>query len=381
MYLKMRIFYIISSIGVNSGGPSLSTYLTVKGLRRNAVNAEIVTSQVSDKTDKLISEEDFIHALPFVNNGFGYSKGLKKYLLENKQYDIYHIQGVWQYPGLIAAKVARRSKKPYIITPRGMLYPQDLAKGKLKKSIFLKLFLMNDLQKAACVHATCKEEMEHLRNLGVKSPVAVIPNPINIIEKINTKELKDKLRIGYLGRVHPRKNIERLLYAWEKIQDKTDNGELVIIGDGDKEYMGFLKEETKKLQMKNVVFTGFLSGEEKENALNSLSYLVVPSDFENFGNIVTEALVREIPVIASKGTPWEELGMYKCGWWVKNDVQTLIQTIEEAIQTTEEERKAMGLRGRKLMEENYSIEIVAKKMEQLYEWILNKREKPEFVYL
>jgi glycosyltransferase involved in cell wall biosynthesis len=367
-------------MGVNSGGPALSTYLTVKGLRERAVDAKIVTFQVSDKTDKLISESSFICTLSSVDNSFGYSKEFKKYLLENEPCDIYHIQGVWQYPELIAAKVARRFKKPYIITTRGMLYPQDLAKGKLKKSVFLKLFLMKDLQKAACIHATCKEEMEHLRNLGVKSPIAVISNPINIIEKIGITELKDKLRIGYLGRVHPRKNIERLLYVWEKLQDKTDNGELVIIGDGDKEYMSFLKEETKRLKLKDIVFAGFLSGEEKENALNSLSYLVVPSDFENFGNIVTEALVREIPVIASKGTPWEELNTHQCGWWIENDVEILTQTIQEAINTSEEERKAMGQRGRKLMEESYSVEIVAKKMEQLYGWILDKGEKSEFVY-
>lgn len=50
-----------------------------------------------------------------------------------------------------------------------------------------------------------------------------------------------------------------------------------------------------------------MAGVEKDNAISSLTYLAVPSDFENFGNIVTEALVRGIPVIASKGMPWQEL--------------------------------------------------------------------------
>ena len=70
---------------------------------------------------------------------------------------------------------------------------------------------------------------------------------------------------------------------------------------------------------------------EKENTINSLSYHAVPSDFENFGNIITEALVRGIPVIASTGTPWENLNIYRCGWWVKNDINTLANTILEAI--------------------------------------------------
>jgi glycosyltransferase involved in cell wall biosynthesis len=261
-----------------------------------------------------------------------------------------------------------------------MLYPQDLAKGKFKKSIFLKLFLLNDLQKASCIHATCTEEMKHLRNLGVKSPVAVIPNPIGIAGIEKPVEAKTKLRVGYLGRIHIRKKVERLIYAWNQLQNEANDGELMIIGDGDKQYLDFLKRESKRLRLNNVVFTGFLSGDEKEKALSSLSFLVVSSDFENFGNIVTEALVKGVPVIASKGTPWQELNTHHCGWWIDNDIDTIAKTLKEAIALTEKEYQQMGLRGRKLIKENYSIEIVSQKMMRLYQWILGQGTKPEFVY-
>jgi glycosyltransferase involved in cell wall biosynthesis len=376
----MKIIHTISSMGINSGGPALSTFLTVKGLRDKDVSAEIATYQVSEKSDKLISSEDFIHVLSPGDNKFAYSKHLKTFLLQNKQYNIFHSQGVWQYPTYITAKIARKLNKPYIITPRGMLYPQDLAKGKLKKSIFLKLFLLNDLQKATCIHATCIEEMEHLRNLEIASPIAVIPNPIDIADIEKPVKAKTKLRVGYLGRVHPRKNIERLIYAWHQLRNDVNHGELVIIGDGDKQYLDFLKQESKRLQLNNVVFTGFLSGNEKEKTLNSLSFLVVPSDFENFGNIVTEALVKGIPVIASKGTPWRELNTHRCGWWIDNDIDTIAKTLKEAIALSKEEYQQMGVRGRALMKNNYSIEIVAQKMMQLYQWILKQGTKPEFVH-
>jgi glycosyltransferase involved in cell wall biosynthesis len=176
----MKILHTIPSMGVNSGGPALSTFLTVKGLRNENVSAEILTNQVYCKSDKLIASEDFIRVLPPTDNKFVYSKHFKTFLLHNKQYDIYHVHSIWLYPTYITAKIARKLNKPYIITPRGMLYPQDMAKGKIKKSISFKLFLFNDLQKATCVHATCMEEMEHLRNLGVKSPVAVVSNLIDI---------------------------------------------------------------------------------------------------------------------------------------------------------------------------------------------------------
>jgi glycosyltransferase involved in cell wall biosynthesis len=190
----------------------------------------------------------------------------------------------------------------------------------------------------------------------------------------------EQQRIGYLGRVHPRKNIEKLLYVWDKLSLNKTSAELVIIGNGDKDYMNFLKAERQRLNLKNVIFTDFLSGKEKEKALQSLSYLAVPSDFENFGMVVPEALIHGIPVIASKGTPWEELNTHNCGWWVDNDVDTLTETIQKAMNLPEDIRIAMGKRGKELIKNNYSVEVVSKKMIQLYSWILNGGEKPKFIY-
>jgi glycosyltransferase involved in cell wall biosynthesis len=375
MINNIKILYAISSLGINTGGPSQSVYYTVKGLRERNINADILTYQPA-ANDKFMSDEDYIIALPNKKRLLAYSSNYKRYL-ENNPYDIYHTQGIWQYPTYIAAKIARKFNKSYIVTPRGMLYPQALNHSKLKKQLFLKLFLLKDMNKASAIHVTCEEEMQHIRNLGVKSPIAVIPNPINIPKKMPVST-PDKLRIGYLGRAHPRKNVERLLYVWDKLNLDKFDAELVIIGDGDTHYMNFLRAEQQRLNLKNVLFTGFLSGQEKERILQSLSYLVVPSDFENFGMIIPEVLIYAIPVIASKGTPWKELNTHNCGWWVDNDVNTLADIVQRAINLPEEKRLAMGKRGQELIKNNYSVEVVAKKMIRLYDWILNGGEKPEF---
>ena len=376
---NMKILYTASSLSLNNGGPTQSIYNTVKGLRASEFGVDILTYQ-PNSSDKLISTEDFIITLPKGKTSFLYSLDYKHYLKDHSC-DLYHAQGVWQYPTCISAKIARKQNKPYIITPRGTLYPQALNISRQKKQIFLKCFLLNDLNKAAAVHATCAEEMKHLRNLGVKSPIAVIPNPINVTTNFPISTSHSQLKVGYLGRVHPRKNIERIIYAWEKLGSKVADKELVIIGEGDEQYFQFLKKEVFRLRLKNVVFTGFLSGVAKESTLNSLSYLVVPSNFENFGMIVLEALIKGIPVIASLGTPWEELNTHRCGWWVNNDIDTLAETIEKAIDTPEFVRIEMGKRGQELIKNNYSVEVVAEKMTRLYNWILNGGEKPDFVYV
>ena len=61
-------------------------------------------------------------------------------------------------------------------------------------------------------------------------------------------------------------------------------------------------------------------------------------------------------------------------------METLAATLREALALPETGRIAMGERGKRLVKENYSIEIVTDKMKRLYEWILQGGEKPEFVY-
>src|SRR5690606_15480280 len=102
-----------------------------------------------------------------------YSRNFKNTLYKLPNFDLFHIHGVWQYPNYLGAKAASSLGKPYIFTPRGMLYPNALSSGSslMKKMIFsasLKSYLSN----STCIHATCEEEMIHLRNLGIKAPIA-----------------------------------------------------------------------------------------------------------------------------------------------------------------------------------------------------------------
>ena len=221
------------------------------------------------------------------------------------------------------------------------------------------------------------KEMEYYHSLGFTNPVAVVPCPMECDDKVESLYSRDVKRIGYLGRVHPRKRVEKLIEIWACLKEP---GELLIIGDGDPSYMEFLKKETERLNLKKVRFEGFISGEKKNRLLASLTSLVVPSDFENFGIIIPEALLQEIPVIASTGSPWKDLKTYRCGWWVNNDLESLTTAIQEALLLDKRELDEMGKRGRQLVLDKYSVDVVSRQMEQLYTWIAGQGEKPEFVY-
>lgn len=378
--MTMKVLYT-GTLDVNAGGPAFSTYNTMRGLNAIGVDTHVLMYEMG-ANGKLIGDDVPIHfAKKPVEHIFSYSPSYKKEIKACGDFDIYQAQGVWLYNTYAMVDVARKLGKPYVITPRGMLYPQDIAKSKpWFKKIFLKLRLLDDLNRAACVHVTCVDEMNHCRNLGVTSPIAIVPNPVEIKEYPVAKK-DDVFRLGYLGRISRRKNVEGLIYAWKELGDKVkENAELLIIGGGDDEYMAFLKSEVARLHLDNVRFTGFISGQEKEDALVSLSVLAMPSEFENFGNVIVEGLVRGIPCIATTGAPWKDLQAYTCGWWVEYSQEAITAAVRSALKKSTDELHVMGENGKKLMKEKYSIEAGAQKMKEVYEWILGKADKPNFVY-
>ena len=375
----MKIIHVINSMSTSHGGPTRTALLTMQGTRSLGMDVEIVTNQPAPG-EEAVSDDPSIRYLPrigFQEKHLGYSKAIAQELAKIKDVDIYHIQGIWLYSGYITAQYARKKGCPYLITLHGTLYPEALAKSSFKKKTSLFLYQRQQLQQAACIHATCREEMEHYRALGFTNPVAVLPYPMECDDKAAPLYPRDIKRIGYLGRVHPRKRVERLLEIWSRLNEP---GELLIMGDGDLVYMDFLKKETRRLNLKKVRFEGFVTGEKKNRLLASLTCLVVPSDFENCGIITPEALLQEIPVIASTGSPWQDLETYRCGWWANNDVDTFTEAVREALSQEEEELQAMGKRGRRLVLDKYSVDVVSLQMKELYTWVAGQGDKPEFVY-
>lgn len=375
----MKFLQTIANLGIHSGGTTTCIYDLLLAMHHINDNVDLMTLHTSDIVGH---GENWIKALSNdVITPYEYSRNVKCFL-KHSNYDLYHTNGMWLYCNHATCCIARKKNKPYIITPHGMLYPQALARSAWKKKLMLTIGGINkDLRLADCIHCTCLEEMKHYRDLGYKNPVAVIPNPVPVPSFIDelTSERKIK-RIGFLGRLHPRKNVEALLDAWILLGTKVKDAQLVIMGKGDFAYEKILKEKVKQSGIMNVEFAGFVNGREKFERLASLTALCVPSDFENFGMIVTEALSVGTPVIASLGTPWQELNTEHCGYWVANDIKTLAETIEQVLSLPEDEIRCIGENGKKLVREKYQDIQVAKKMIELYDWLAAEENEPEFVY-
>ena len=382
----MNILQTISGFGTHSGGTSTCTYDLLTAMRQLGCEVDLATLYSPD----LMGEgEPWIKALPNDSQTpFGYSANMREFL-KRSDCDLYHTNGLWMDCNHATCTVARAKGKPCVITPHGMLYPVALRRSYWKKWLLIQLFFRKDIMEADCLHVTCRQEMEHVRAFGYRGPVAVIANPANLptfLDEIAEEKPRflqrepRSVKLGFLGRLHPRKKVENLLYALAQLP-QSDETELVIMGKGDEDYERFLREEAQRLGLTNVSFLGFVQGRAKYEQLARLSCLFVPSDFENFGMIITEALSVGTPVTASLGTPWEVLNERRCGWWVDRSPKSLAQVMREVADMPVDELLAMGQRGQQLVKENFAAPEVAKQMIQLYQWLAGCGKKPDFVFI
>lgn len=381
----MKVLMTIPGLSAKSGGPSTCTLDMMEGLYEIGADVDLLTVSTDDILGK---GRPWLKVVPNdYKSPFVFSRNIQRFLLKN-DYNIYHANALWMGSTHDTCRIARKLSKPYVISPHGMLYPTALAVNSWKKKILLNLWYYKDIFSATCLHATCQQEAEYCRQFGYKGPIAVIPNAVVFPQGVDVKKniYKDSIgrrQIGFLGRLHPIKKVENVLYALYQLSDELkDRISFQIMGKYDDQYEQWLKDEVKHLCLENCVeFVGFVSGHEKYIRLSKLTALMVPSAQENFGMIVPEALICGTPVYASIGTPWHELTECHAGWWKDNNPETIAYVIKEILSKSDKELLVMGNNGRHLIEDRYEQHNVAGMMKELYEWISNGGMKPEFVMI
>ena len=139
---------------------------------------------------------------------------------------------------------------------------------------------------------------------------------------------------------------------------------------------GMRREALNSKIANRVTFAGMLSDSERKAAFANADVFVLPTHSENFGIAIAEALAFGLPVITTKGAPWEELTAHECGWWIDLGHAELRQCLKGVLPLSKVELSAMGERGRALMAGKYAWRQVAAEMKQSYEWLLGRNDRP-----
>lgn len=376
----MKICIFTESIDKKDGGPSRSVPILARGLAEAGVDVTLLAVETDEMNTHLLegTSVTLVRVSPFA------SQGDYMTLLSSAKYDLIHSQCIWVPSYHKVAVAARELNIPLIITPRGTLEPWSLEQKKWKKRLALLLYQKNDLQKSAAILATAEMEAEHVRTLGIKSPIAVIPNGIDVTE-YQCRPIdflpKVKKQIVFLSRIHQKKGIEILINVWQRMRADYPEWKVVIAGNGEEEYIQQLKTLISTIGLSEVVeIIPPVFGEAKHKLYMESALFVLPTYSENFGMVIAEALACGVPVVTTNGTPWQELNTEKIGWCVDLSEDNIETAIREALSMPTKILFSMGQKGSEYVRDNYLYTSVAKKNIELYKWILEKGPEPEFMF-
>lgn len=298
--------------------------------------------------------------------------------LDDMAPDVVHLHGLWTYPGSSVLQWHRRSGRPYVISPHGMLSDVALTYSRFRKKAVSLWFQDAVFSNAAALQATSYGEAGEIRAYGLRNPIYVIPNGIAEIAR-QTVPLAPSRTILSLGRIHRKKALDHLILAWQRLECDFPDWSVQIVGPDEGGEVARLRALIDETGVQRVSISGPVYGAEKVDLMASAGVFALPTHSENFAITVAESLMLEVPVVASHGAPWEGLEAEGCGLWVPIGPTYMADGLRQMMMLTDEERRAMGSRGRAWMARDFGWDGIAARMADVYAWCVGQGDRPDFV--
>lgn len=383
----MRLISIIENLANEYGGPANSLPNLLNSLKKELAIESVIYSISWADCERNFYVERF--KIPWVNckssglNKIRYSRELKKKLVNDVESDdIIFSNNLWNYPAYLAFKLSKNKAVPHIVSIRGALYPWSISQGRWRKKLAWYFFQKKALQNASLIHVTCKDEMNAVRNLGIKTPIALVPHGIDfeehqslVLKETALKSLNldlGKKYVLFMSRLHKKKGLDLLLDIWVKISKKNPDWCLLIVGPDYSDYSSKISELSTKYNLTdNIKVLGMLTGQEKINAFSCSDFFVLPSYSENFGVVIGEALASGLPVVTTTGTPWSDIKVNVCGKYIELTRENLNDALLEMMKLNQSELSLMSNNAKNLIKRDYSWSKQSLKFSKAIDFLIN----------
>ena len=280
------------------------------------------------------------------------------------------------YPTYAAAHAAFRHRRPLFYHQRGNFNPGRLRFRGVKKRLYIAAIEKPIMRRATTLIALTEAERESFLEFDVPTPVEVVPNGIDIPPFRLDAAARVQARFGiaagapvvlFLGRLHPTKGAERLLDAFARLT--AQNRDVVLVMAGPDEWR--LEEQWRATLARGglanqVIFAGMLTGDDKGDVLARADLFALPSIGEGFSMAVLEALASSTAVMLSPGCNFPEVEVAGAGVVVDADPAAMADVMMRLL-SDRDELRAMGTRGRRLVAERYSWDVIADRLIDVYE--------------
>lgn len=376
----MKILHVIPYFTPKRGGDVNVCYNLSKQLVKRGHEVTIITTDFElDKGFVKSIEKEGVIVIPFhcIANIrlFLFSPSMKKWLNTNlRHFDLVHMHDFRSYQNKIVHFYAIKYNIPYILQAHGSVLP--FFQKKRLKTFFDQFFGYAILKNTSKVIALTNTEVEQYKKMGVDgNKIEVVPNGIDLSEYNALSERGEFRRkhwikydekiILYVGRLHRSKGIDLLVKAFSEISKELGDVRLVLVGpdDGYKSVLENLIQELKV--MDKVLFTGFVTKDEKISAFVDADVFVTPS-FSGFPVTFLEACACNTPIITTNNGDELDWIHNKVGYVVEYDKDLLRDSIFKVL-SDEELRRKFGLEGKQLIRECFEWSSIIKKIEKVYE--------------
>lgn len=281
-------------------------------------------------------------------------------LIKKIRPDVVHIHSVDL--GFILSFVCKLYKIPIINQCHGVSFPykQNTSAKRIIEKFCLKYSKFNKIV------TVDKNSLPSFKKINIKN-VIYMPNGVDL-EKFNKKKTNktNKTIFLFVGRLEKQKGLIYLINAINILKVNNSNFEVHLVGTGTEE--AYLKELVSKFNFKKYIkFIGKKTSQETTTYYVNSDVFILPSIWEGFPLTLLEAWAASLPVIITNVG-----GVSKICTNKKNALIIPSQSPEKIAEAmlslikNKKLREKLGKNGRKLVEEKYSWEKVAKKFVSIY---------------
>lgn len=260
----------------------------------------------------------------------------------------------------------------WVCMPHGNFQAWGLAQKWWKKKPYFYLVLKPMLKKAAMIRASGILELQDMQKIMPHFPMQQIPNGVPVVKDYDGKKENASHKIFFfMGRLNFKKRIVELVQAWlSSSLNNNDTFSFVIAGpdDGDLD-----KIKPLIAQSKNIQYIGAVYGDDKENWLRKSSFFILPSILEGFTTSALEAGARACIPIISEGCNFPEIINAGAGLHTGIEKTEIVEALEHAASLSNDEVNKLAMSAKKFIEENYSMDVIAKRIFEAYRTLLPKQ--------
>ena len=168
----------------------------------------------------------------------------------------------------------------------------------------LKLFKLIYFRTDALIDLS-ENNVDYLKKLGYQNKIYLETTVVDetLTKDINIENLIDKRferqikSLLFLSRIEKAKGVYKLLNIYKELRDGNSDYQLIFAGDGTE--LENLKLKVVQEQIPDVIFKGFVHGDEKRELFKDASIFIFLSDFEGMPNAVLEAMAFGLPIITT----------------------------------------------------------------------------------